>query len=175
MQFFPATSVRLGSGSSAGPFADALRVDLAYVRALEADRLLAPFLHEAGLTPRAPAYGSWEGEGLGGQTGGHYLSALSHLWAATGEDDLRERLDYALGELVRAQAARGTGYVGGVPGGAALFAALATEGVAAARAFGESPNWVPWYNLHKTFQGLIDAHLVAGDAGALGMLSLIHI
>lgn len=167
MEFFPQTRVRLDGG----PFADALQVDLAYVRALETDRLLAPFLSEAGLTPRAPAYGSWEGEGLGGQTGGHYLSALSHLWAATGDDDLRERLDYALGELARAQDARGTGYVGGVPGGAELFAALAVDGVATARAFGESPNWVPWYNLHKTFQGLIDAHLVAGADRALEIVT----
>ena len=167
MEFFPPTRVRLDGGS----FAEALQVDLAYVRALDADRLLAPFLHEAGLTPRAPAYGSWEGEGLGGQTGGHYLSALSYLWAATGEEDLRDRLDYALRELARAQDARGTGYVGGVPGGAALFAALAIDGVSAARAFGESPNWVPWYNLHKTFQGLIDAHLVAGDDRALEMVT----
>ena len=167
MEFFPPTRVRLGPGA----FADALQTDLAYVRALDADRLMAPFLREAGLTPRAPAYGSWEGEGLGGQTGGHYLSALSYLWAATGHPDLRDRLDYALGELARAQDARGTGYVGGVPGGAALFAALAAEGAAAARAFGESPNWVPWYNLHKTFQGLIDAHVVAGDERALGMVT----
>ncbi len=167
MEFFPLSSVRLDGGS----FADALQTDLAYVRALEADRLLAPFLQEAGLTPKAPAYGSWEGEGLGGQTGGHYLSALSYLWAATGDDELRTRLDYAISELARAQDARGTGYVGGVPGGAALFAAVATDGVPAARAFGESPNWVPWYNLHKTFQGLIDAHLVAGDDRALEIVT----
>ena len=35
----------------------------------------------------------------------------------------------------------------------------------------QSPNWVPWYNLHKTFQGLIDAHIVAGDERALGMVT----
>lgn len=167
MDFFPPTSVRL----SGGAFADALQTDLAYVRALEADRLMAPFLSEAGLTPRAPAYGNWEGEGLGGQTGGHYLSALSYLWAATGEGDVRARLEYAVGELARAQAALDTGYVGGVPGGAALFASLAQDGASAARTFGESPNWVPWYNLHKTFQGLIDAHLVAGEACALDVVT----
>ena len=48
---------------------------------------------------------------------------------------------------------------------------LAVDGVATARAFGESPNWVPWYNLHKTFQGLIDAHLVAGDDRALEIVT----
>lgn len=167
MEFFPPTRVRLDEGA----FAHALRTDLAYVRALDPDRLLAPFLREAGLPTKAPAYPSWESEGLGGQTGGHYLSALSYLWAATGEQDLRERLAYALSELARAQAAHGTGYVGGVPDGAAVFAAVGRDGIPAARAFGESPNWVPWYNLHKTFQGLIDAHVVAGDERALDMVT----
>lgn len=167
MDFFPLDRVRL----EAGPFADAVRTDLAYVRALEPDRLLAPFLREAGLPTRAPAYPSWESEGLGGQTGGHYLSALSLLLAATGEDDLRGRLDYMLDELARAQDAQGTGYVGGVPGGSALFASLAVDGLATARAFGESPNWVPWYNLHKTFQGLIDAYTVGGQHRALDMVT----
>jgi DUF1680 family protein len=167
MDFFPLTRVRLDDG----PFADALLTDLAYVRALEPDRLLAPFLREAGLPTRAPGYPSWESEGLGGQTGGHYLSALSFLLAATGERDLRERLEYMLGELARAQDAHGTGYIGGVPGGAALFAALAVDGPATAHAFGQSPNWVPWYNLHKTFEGLIDAYAVGGAGRALEMVT----
>lgn len=165
MQFFPLTQVRLDGG----PFARALQTDVAYVRALEPDRLLAPFLREAGLPPRAEPYPSWESQGLGGQTGGHCLSALSYLWAATGEADLRGRLEYMIGELARAQDALGTGFVGGVPGGPRVFAAPAREGRTAARAFGGSPNWVPWYNLHKTFQGLIDASAVAGEQRALGI------
>ncbi|MEU1972044.1 beta-L-arabinofuranosidase domain-containing protein [Microbacterium sp. NPDC019599] len=167
MQFFPATAVRLDGGA----FADAVRTDLAYVRALDPDRLLAPFLTEAGLPPRAPGYPSWESEGLGGQTGGHYLSALSHLWAATGEHDLRARLEYMLDELARAQDAVGTGYVGGVPDGADVFAAVGSEGLPAALAFGQSPNWVPWYNLHKTFHGLLDAYSVAGIDRALDIVT----
>ncbi|WP_324013631.1 beta-L-arabinofuranosidase domain-containing protein [Microbacterium sp. JZ37] len=163
MKFFPARAVRV----TAGPFADALRVDLDYVLSLDADRLLAPFLREAGLEPRDRSYGNWEDAGLDGHTAGHWISALAHLHAATGHPEALRRLRYAVGELARAQEARGTGWVGGVPGGEQLFAGLRDGGVAAARALASSGHWVPWYNLHKTFQGLIDAHVVGGDERAL--------
>lgn len=163
MKFFPLSRVTL----SEGPFADAVRTDLAYVLELEPDRLLAPFLREAGLEPKAPSYGNWENSGLDGHIGGHYLSALALLTAATGETEPRRRLDYTVAELARAQDALGTGYVGGVPGGAALFERLRTGGIAAATALGSSDHWVPWYNLHKTFAGLIDAQRILGHERAL--------
>jgi len=165
MKFFPAHAVRLTDG----PFAAALRTDLDSVLALDGDRLLAPFLREAGLDPVAPSYGNWEDSGLDGHTAGHWLSALAHLHAATGEDEPLARLRAALDELDRAQRAVGTGWLGGVPGGAALFGSLRDGGIDAARAIGSHTHWVPWYNLHKTFQGLIDAHVVAGEERALRM------
>ena len=62
-----------------GPFADAVKVNRAYLLALHPDRLLAPFLREAGLEPKARSYGNWESSGLDGHTAGHYLCALSAL------------------------------------------------------------------------------------------------
>ena len=41
-------------------------------------------LREAGLTPKAPSYTNWENTGLDGHIGGHYISALSMMYAATG-------------------------------------------------------------------------------------------
>ena len=166
MKFFPLDRVRL----LPGPFSDAVRVDLDYVMGLDPDRLLAPFLREAGLPAVAESYGNWEDSGLDGHTAGHYLSALALLWAATGDPAPRERLEAAVAELARAQEALGTGYVGGVPGGAALFASL-RGGVESARRLGSSAHWVPWYNLHKTFQGLIDAHVVAGIGAAFDVVT----
>ncbi|MBK7819979.1 MAG: glycoside hydrolase family 127 protein [Tessaracoccus sp.] len=165
MKFFPLDRIRL----LPGPFADAIRIDLDYVMGLHPDRLLAPFLREAGLPAKAASYGNWEDSGLDGHTAGHYLSALALLWAATAESAPKARLDAMVAELARAQDALGTGYVGGVPGGAALFASLA-GGVEAARRLGSSAHWVPWYNLHKTFQGLIDAHVIAGSNAALAVI-----
>jgi DUF1680 family protein len=165
MKAFPLSRVTLLDG----PLARAARTDLEYVLAMDPDRLLAPFLREAGLEPRAASYGNWEDSGLDGHIGGHYLSALALLAVVTGEAEPRRRLDHMLAELERAQAALGTGYIGGVPGGAALFASLRDGGTEAARALGSS-SWVPWYNLHKTFAGLIDAHRLLGDQRALTMV-----
>lgn len=166
MQLLPHASVRL----LPGPFLDAQRTDLTYVLSLDPDRLLAPFLREAGLEPAAPSYGNWENSGLDGHIAGHYLSALALLWATTGEPETLRRLTHMVQDLGRAQAAVGTGYVGGVPGGRALFESLRDGGVAAAGALGSSDHWVPWYNLHKTFQGLIDAHQIGGVAAALDVV-----
>ncbi|WP_243074466.1 beta-L-arabinofuranosidase domain-containing protein [Microbacterium sp. SS28] len=163
MQFLPLSRVRITDG----PFANAVRVDLAYALALDPDRLLAPFLREAGLPAKADGYGNWEDSGLDGHIAGHELSALAHLWSATDSHEARERLVYLVAELARAQEARGTGYVGGIPGGRALFEAFRDDAPTAARQLGGSDHWVPWYNLHKTFQGLIDAHAVGGVEGAL--------
>ncbi|PPJ40344.1 beta-L-arabinofuranosidase domain-containing protein, partial [Pseudoxanthomonas sp. KAs_5_3] len=68
-----------------------------------------------GLPLRKPSYGNWESSGLDGHMGGHYLSALSLMWAATGDGSVRERLDYFVQELKKAQAPGG--YLGGIPGG----------------------------------------------------------
>jgi DUF1680 family protein len=62
---YPLTSVRLLDGY----FKDAATANRAYLLALEPDRLLAPFLREAGLTPKAKVYGNWESSGLDGHTG----------------------------------------------------------------------------------------------------------
>jgi DUF1680 family protein len=62
--------VRLGPS----PFVDARATDLRYLMAMEPDRLLAPFLREAGLTPKQSSYGNWESSGLDGHMGGHSVS-----------------------------------------------------------------------------------------------------
>ena len=123
--------------------------------------------------PRGPRRtGSWESEGLGGQTGGHYLSALSYLWAATGAprpaaSDSTTCSASSPGRRMRTAPAMSAG----CPGARRCSRRVAAGGPAAARAFGESPNWVPWYNLHKTFQGLIDAYTVGGQDRALDMVT----
>ena len=94
-KLFPLTSVRLLDG----PFAQGVAANRAYVLALDPDRLLAPFLREAGLTPRKPPYDNWESGGLNGHTAGHYLSALAFMSASgadTPEGALPTPLDYNL-------------------------------------------------------------------------------
>ncbi|QOD04783.1 glycoside hydrolase family 127 protein [Pseudarthrobacter sp. BIM B-2242] len=165
---FPLSSVRLLDSG----FKHAQDVDLRYLLSLDTDRLLAPFRREAGLPTAAPGYGGWEADGLDGHIGGHYLSACAQLWAATGDPRIREKLDDVLAVLAECQAAAGDGYVGGVPCGRGLGEELAA-GKVDADLFTLNGRWVPLYNLHKTFAGLLDAHTYAGSTHALVMLTAL--
>ena len=79
-----------------GPLKKAQDLDAEYLLKLEPDRLLAYFRRRAGLEGKADPYGGWEGDGknLTGHIAGHYLSAVSLMWAATGDARFKERADY---------------------------------------------------------------------------------
>lgn len=163
-QLMPLTSVRLLDS----PFAEAVKANRTYLLALEPDRLLVPFLREAGLEPKAKSYGNWESSGLDGHTAGHYLSALAAMIASgadTTEGELRRRLDYMIAALARCQKASDDSYIGGVPGSRELWKAIAAGNVDAI-----NRKWVPWYNLHKTFAGLRDAYWFTGNQQAREIL-----
>lgn len=165
LELFPLTQVRL----TESPFLRAQTANRSYVLAMDPTRLEAPYLREAGLETTAPPYPNWESTGLGGHIGGHYLSALSLLWASTGDTNVRERLERMVRDLHRAQIANGNGYLGGVPDGMAAWDSVAA-GLIDAQSFSLNGRWVPWYNLHKVYAGLRDAYQVAGVEEARGML-----
>lgn len=152
-----------------GPFKQAQEVDRRYILELEPDRLLAGFRLEAGLEPKAEKYGNWENIGLDGHTLGHYLTALAQMWAATGDAELKRRLEYCVSELATCQAANGNGYVGAVPKSKEVWARVAAGGFDA-QGFSLGGAWVPWYNMHKTFAGLRDAWLIAHSTEARDVL-----
>jgi DUF1680 family protein len=157
MEPFKLSQVRLLES----PFLQAENVTLQYMLKLEPNRLLAPFLREAGLTPKAESYGNWENTGLDGHTGGHYLTALAQMYAATGNQECKRRLDYMVSELARCQANSTDGYVGGVPGGKKMWAKFKQGD------FSDfNKKWVPWYNLHKLYAGLRDGYLLTGNQQA---------
>ncbi len=151
-----------------GDFKAAQDTDIRYLLSLDPDRLFAPFRREAGLTTPVPGYGGWEAEGLDGHIGGHYVSACAQLFAATGDPRLSRKLQEALDVLAECQDVAG-GYLGGVPGGRQLGGELAA-GKIDADLFTLNGRWVPLYNLHKTFAGLLDAYQYAGAEQALPML-----
>ena len=151
------------------PFRDAMLTDLHYMMELEPDRLLAPFLKEAGLEPKAKNYPNWEDTGLDGHIAGHYLTALAQMYASTGDENALDRLNYMLSELKKAQDANGNGYVGGVPGSKELWQEIA-KGKINAASFSLNDRWVPLYNIHKTYAGLRDAYIIAGIPEAREML-----
>lgn len=150
-----------------GVFKEAEQTDLNYMLALDPDRLLAPYLLEAGLPPKAKNYPNWENTGLDGHIGGHYLSALALMYASTGDARISQRLNYMLAELKKCQQ-RSKGYTGGVPGGNALWADIA-DGKIEAGTFDLNKKWVPLYNIHKTIAGLRDVYLYTGNEEAKAM------
>lgn len=145
-----------------GPFKHAMNLNIDVLLQYDTDRLLAPFLQEAGLPKKAEYFPNWAG--LDGHVGGHYISALAIHYAATGNEACKERLDYVLAELKRCQDKHGNGYVGGVPDSDQLWGEVKNGNHGFVHRY-----WVPWYNIHKTFAGLRDAWMYAGSEMAKEM------
>ena len=142
-----------------GPFKHAMDLNVDVLLQYDTDRLLAPFLKEAGLPKKAEYFPNWAG--LDGHVGGHYISALAMHYAATGNQACKERLDYVLAELKRCQDKNGNGYVGGVPDSERLWGEVKSGNYGFVNRY-----WVPWYNIHKTFAGLRDAWLYCDNEKA---------
>ena len=148
-----------------GPLKRARDLNITTLLKYDTDRLLAPYLKEAGLTPKAKSFPNWDG--LDGHVGGHYLTALA-INAATGSEECRTRMEYMISELQRCADANqknhpewGKGYVGGVPGSDRLWSTFKKGDFAAF--YGA---WVPFYNIHKMYAGLRDAWLYCGNEQA---------
>ena len=150
-------------------FKNAEQTDLRYMLALDADKLLAPYLREAGLPARTTSYTNWENTGLDGHIGGHYLTALSLMYASTSSPKVGDRLNYMLTELKRCQDKNGNGYIGGVPGSNALWQDIA-NGKIQVGTFDLNKKWVPLYNIHKTIAGLKDVYVYTKNPLAKQML-----
>jgi len=162
----PLSAVRL----TGGPLKHAQDLDKEYLLKLEPDRMLAYFRQRAGLKPKAQGYGGWDGDGrnLTGHILGHYLSAASLMWAATGDVRFKERVDYIVRELKEVQDANGDGYLGALAGGKERFAEVA-RGDIRSGSFDLNGLWSPFYVLHKVFAGLRDAYRFTGNRTALDL------
>ena len=83
----PLSAVRL----TGGPLKQAQDLDAKYLLSLETDRLLAGYRLRAGLEAKAKSYGGWdsvEGKQLTGHIAGHYLSAVSLMFAASAKSSV---------------------------------------------------------------------------------------
>jgi uncharacterized protein len=165
----PLNGVRL----TGGPLKHAQELDAAYLLQLEPDRMLAYLRERAGLQPKAKPYGGWDGAGrqLTGHIAGHYLSAVSLMYAATGDIRFKERADYIVSELKVIQDAQGDGYLGALMDdkgvdGKVHFQELC-KGIIRSGGFDLNGLWSPWYVEHKIFAGLRDAYRYTGNQTAL--------
>ena len=167
----PLSAVRLMPSD----YALAVEVNKSFLLGLSADRLLHNFLLYAGLPPKAALYGGWESDTIAGHTLGHYLTALVRTYEQTGDVACRERADYVVSELARAQAARGNGYVGAlgrkrkdgtIVDGESIFPEI-RRGDIHSGGFDLNGSWSPLYTVHKLMAGLLDVHAAWGNPTAL--------
>ncbi|HEX7654574.1 MAG TPA: beta-L-arabinofuranosidase domain-containing protein, partial [Verrucomicrobiae bacterium] len=175
----PLSAVRL----TGGPLKQAQALDAAYLLQLDPDRLMYYLRQSAGLPPKATnGYGGWDGGGrqLTGHIAGHYLSAVSYMYAATGDERFKQRADYLVGEMAAVQRARGNGYLGALQAevrrsgtnilvdGMSRFQDL-SAGIIQSGGFDLNGMWSPWYVEHKLFAGLRDAYRLTGNPQALAV------
>lgn len=159
-----------------GPFKTAMDLNEDLLLKYDVDRLLTPFIRQAGLTTNSsskyynwqlshPSFSNWglSSWSLEGHVGGHYLTALALAYAAEHDASkrtlLKERLDYMLDVLNDCQKAYDgntsgmEGFLGGQPINqiwTGLYAGNLTE-------FNRYGGWVPFYCEHKVLAGLRDA------------------
>ena len=160
----PLTAVRL----TGGPLKRAQDLDAAYLLSLDPDRMLAFYRTRANLPQKAEGLTGWDADGrqLTGHIAGHHLSAVSLMWAATGDPRFKQRADYIVSELKIVQDANADGFAGALQGVKEAFADVSKGKIRAAN-FDLNGLWSPWYTLHKTFAGLRDAYRHTGNQAAL--------
>ena len=168
--FVDMANVRLEDGM----FKDSQMLGLSYILDMDVDRMLAPSFEMAGLeTPNgAVRYGGWERKSasnwgasaetftLAGHTLGHWMSAAAVMYAATENAEIKDKLDYAVEQLGYIQETTKSGYIGGC-------SEETFKKCFAGDSSWANNYWVPWYGIHKIYQGLIDAYEFTGNMKAL--------
>ena len=175
-----------------GPMKQAMDINNKLLLRYDADRLLTPFIRQAGLSDKKgskyegwttahPSFPNWGQPdwSLEGHVGGHYLTALALGYAATHDADMRtqlkERLDYCLAILKDCQDAfdgntQGMeGFLGGQPINQ-IWTGLYQSNLEPFKRYG---GWVPFYCEHKVLAGLRDAGLYADSELARDMFRKI--
>ncbi len=172
------------------PFARAQDLNYHHLMEYDVDRLLTPFVRQAGLsattdassryyrwTELHPNFQNW-GEpsfDLSGHVGGHYLTALALAYAsaddATVKAQMKQRMDYMVNVLNDCQQAFADdntglrGFLGGQPMNE-VWQKLSTGDT---QPLYKKRGWVPFYCQHKVMAGLRDAYVYGGNETAKQM------
>ncbi len=126
---------------------------------IDPDRLLFPFRKNAGLPQPAgvtAGYGGWDDVFIQGHYAGHYLSAASRFYAATGDTAFRDKANAMVNALAECQDKLGGGYLSAFP--AARFDKLEAT---------PRSGLVEYYTIHKVLAGLVDAARYCDNRQAL--------
>ncbi|GLW73798.1 hypothetical protein Kpho02_60960 [Kitasatospora phosalacinea] len=153
---------------TAGRLRDNQDRTLAYLRFVDADRLLYNFRANHRLSTNAATQnGGWDAPSFPFRTHvqGHFLSAWAQAYAGTGDTTCRDKALYTVAELAKCQANNGAagfsaGYLSGFP--ESDFAQLEAGTL-------KNGN-VPYYCVHKTMAGLLDVWRLLGSTQARDVL-----
>lgn len=150
-------------------------LDVAFLKKFDVNRVLVGYRENAGInTQGASRYNGWENGLLAGHAMGHYLSAAAQAVRLTGDVELEAKLSDIVSGLKECQDAAGS-YGGSKEG--FLFAANVSDVNNVELQFdivqgdAQGNTWVPWYNMHKTIQGLVDTYKYTGNTEALEVAS----
>jgi DUF1680 family protein len=153
---------------TAGRWLDNQSRTLNYLRFVDVDRLLYNFRANHRLsTNGAAATGGWDAPTFPFRTHmqGHFLTAWAQAYAVLGDTACRDKANYMVAELARCQANNGAagftaGYLSGFP----------ESDITAVENRTLNNGNVPYYCIHKTLAGLLDAWRYIGNTQARTVL-----
>lgn len=140
---------------------NAFQKEVLYLTAFDTDRLLAGFRETAGVDMRgAQRYPGWESMLIGGHTLGHYVTACVRSCESANckEADRLEMLQILkrlTDGLKECQEAGKTGFLFGAIIQDKNNVELQFDYVEENKTNIITQAWVPWYTMHKTFEGLV--------------------
>ena len=160
-----------------GVFKQAMELNDKTLLEYDVDRLLTPYCRQAGFTEweqQHPNFQNW-GSGnfrLDGHVGGHYLSALALAYAASKDEDMRDklkaRMDYMVDKMDECQRVFDNhtdglyGYIGGYPDNN-IWTGIYRGDLGL---YNAGRGNVPLYTMHKIYAGLRDAWVYGGNEKA---------
>ena len=150
---------------------NALNKEIDYLLSLDNEKLLSNFRKNGGQdTKGIEPYNGWENSLIGGHTMGHYLTALAQACTNSGTSNadktkLYEKLTYLIDELAKCQ--RENGLLWGANILVLNNLEIQFDNVEKGKSNLFTEAWVPWYTMHKIFEGLIYTYEFTGYEPAL--------
>ncbi len=145
---------------------NAFAKEVLYLTAFDTDKLLAGFRETAGVDMRgATRYEGWESMLIGGHTLGHYMTACVRSCESANcrEEDRQELLDSLkrlVNGLAECQEAGKTGFLFGAIIQDKNNVELQFDYVEENKTNIITQAWVPWYTMHKLFEGLVSTAMM---------------
>ena len=154
---YPLKSIRMTD-----PYLEnAFEKEVRYLTSLDPERLLAGFYETAGIEKKGlKRYGGWEELLIAGHTLGHYLAACVYAYESANSSSPQK---YKLISIIKAvinglkecQDTLGTGFIFGAVIQDKDNIELQFDMVEQGKTDIFKESWVPWYTLHKIYEGLL--------------------